>query len=253
MLRHTATATLVCALTAPTAWAQAPAECEAKDPTTAEINAREGVRLAKAGKFAESVPLFRMAVRLDTCDPGHLLLLARGLARSKQTTEARRRYNEVLATFPKSAAAKRAKKELAKLPREAPKPAPTPSGSSLEPAPAPGPDWLTMGLMTAGAGALVTVGGVFFALDAQSADDDLQTAARQPDRARYQELVDQRDRSTTLSYVFYGLGGAAIVTGATMALLPLFDDAPAKSGEVGPKTAFVPLDGGGMVTFGAQF
>ena len=35
------------------------------DPTTAEVNAREGVRLAKAGQFEQAVPLFRIAVRLD--------------------------------------------------------------------------------------------------------------------------------------------------------------------------------------------
>ena len=55
--------------------------CEAKDPTTAEINSREGVRLAKEGRFGEAVALFRIATRLDPCAPEHPLLLARALAR----------------------------------------------------------------------------------------------------------------------------------------------------------------------------
>ena len=237
--------------------AQALAECEATDPTTAEVNAREGVRLAKAGKFADAVPLFRMAVRLDACAPEHLLLLARGLARSDQTEDARSKYQAVLDTFPDSLAAQRAKKELAALPKSQPKPAePIPGvGGTLEPTPPAGPNWRLIGLSTAGAGALITLGGVYFALDAQSADDDLQTAARQPDRAKYDTLVDQRDRSTTLSYAFYGIGGAALIAGATMAILPLLNDAPpaAESADDAPQASFMPLHNGGMVVLGGAF
>lgn len=252
-----AAACLTASLAAGPGWAQAPAQpaCESIDPTTAEVNVREGVRLAKAGRFDQAVPLFRMAVRLDACAPDHLLLLARGLSRDNKRDEALTRYQEVITRFEGTMAAERAKTELADLQAQPAVPPPgdgaDASGSGLADGRtvAPKTPWPLIGYGTAGVGAALIGVGVYFALDAQAADDDLQTAARQPNRARYDELVDQRDSGTTLAYVMYGIGGAAVVGGLVMALVvPGLDSGDA------PQTGFMPLpEGGGLVQLGGRF
>lgn len=210
------------------------AECEPKDPTTAEVNVREAVRLAKQKRFADALPLFRIAVRLDDCAPEHHLLLARGLARLQKWDESREHYESVVRRFPQSPEAARAKLELselevARLEASTPKPddpktqVATPAGTSTT-------DWVGYGLM--GGGALSLVLGAFYALDARGADDDLRVAAIQPDRGRYDALVDQRDSSSGLAWTFYGLGSALIVGGAIVAFV-LDDAPPAKTGAAG--------------------
>ncbi|MGK0358744.1 MAG: tetratricopeptide (TPR) repeat protein [Bradymonadia bacterium] len=202
------------------------AECEPKDPTTAEVNVREAVRLAKQKRFADALPLFRMAVRLDGCAPEHYLLLARGLARLDKWDESRENYEQVVRRFPQSPEAALAKRELSELEvarLEAGTPQADVAGTkAVAPAATSTTDWVGYGLM--GAGAVSLVLGAVYALDAQSADDDLQVAAIQPDRARYDALVDQRDSGGSLAWTFYGLGSALIVGGAIVAFV--LDDAP---------------------------
>ena len=212
-----------------------PEECEPKDPTTAEVNVREAVRLAKQKRYGDALPLFRVAVRLDDCAPEHHLLLARGLARLEKWDESRENYEDVIRRFPQSPEAARAKSELSELevarleagtvkPDDEPKaPIAQPQGTSTT-------DWVGYGLM--GGGAVSLVLGVIYAVDAQGADDDLQVAATRPDRARYDSLVDQRDSSSTLAWTFYGLGSALIVGGAIVAFV-LDDAPPAKTGAAG--------------------
>lgn len=246
-------------LLASPASAQGPvaADCEAKDPTTAEVNVREAVRLAKQKRYEEALPLFRIAVRLDECAPEHHLLLARGLARVEKWDESRENYERVIQRFPQSPEAAHAKKELqdlelARLEASRAK-AKEPAGGgevSGGTQPAGGTttmDWVGYGLM--GAGALSLVTGAVFALDAQGADDDLQLASTQPNRARYDSLVDQRDSSSTLAWTFYGLGAALAVGGAVVAFV--IDDAPPAKGDAG-----LALFGDGRqvgVTWGGRF
>jgi len=204
-----------------------PADCEAPDPTTAEVNSREGVRVAKSGRFEDAIPLFRIAMRLDPCAPEHPLLLARALARIGDREEAKQQYRAVMNRFPNTPEAGRARAELEEL--EAAPPAPPPEEKKTdepmpptleEKAPPPeGPPWRIIGYSTVGVGALLLAGGVYFALDAQSADDDLGSASEGQDRDRYDELVDQRDSSGTLAWVMYGAGGALLAGGLVMAFL----------------------------------
>lgn len=232
-------------------------ECEAKDPTTAEVNAREGVRLAKEGRFEEAVPLFRVAVRLDPCAPAHELLLARGLARLDERQEAQERYEAVIHRWPESPSAERARRELEELKRKPP-PEPDPP-EAQQPTAAKRvtpekkrPPWMVIGAITAGVGAAFIGGGIAFALDAQEADDALDEASQQPDRGRYDELVDQRDSSSTLAFVFYGVGGALVAGGATMAALDYLvppDDGAADGSTLG----FAPTPGGLQVQIGGRF
>jgi tetratricopeptide (TPR) repeat protein len=223
------------------------APCEAIDPTTAEVNAREGVRLAKNKQFTEAVPLFRIAVRLDACSPEYPLLLARGLARTEQPDEARSNYKLVLDTFPNTPEANAAQKELAELevalltPK---KPEKNPEGTAPVDTGFP---FRWVGLGTMGAGALSLVMGAVFALDAQEADDALQTASRQPNRARYDELVDQRSGSSTLAWTFYGLGTALVAGGAVMAFV--LHEAPTTEAKAG----LALLPGGLGVSWSAEF
>lgn len=217
--------------------------CESADPTTAEINSREGVRLAKAGQFLEAVPLFRIAARLDACSPDYLLLLARALARSNERAEALQRYQEVIDSFPQSLAARRAEKERAELEAQ---PEESPQAEALT---AVDSDWPLIGAITAGGGAALALGGMFFAFDAQSADDDLYAASRRPDRRAYDDLVSRRKLSSTLAYTFYGVGGAAVAAGA--ALFFFGDDL---FGPSAPSAVVSPTPEGGVsLQFGGRF
>jgi tetratricopeptide (TPR) repeat protein len=224
-----------------------PEPCVSSDATTAEINSREGVRLAKLSQFAEAVPLFRMAVKLDACSANNQLLLARALARSGQLDEATREYRLTTERFPETMAGKRAQKELDELlvngvsGQLGEEPLDDPAGRDRG-------TWPLIGGLTAGAGALVALGGLYFALDAHGADGDLQSAARRPDRAAYDDLVARRDRSSTLAYVFYGIGGTALAAGATLAIFGdlLF------GGSAQATVAPLP-EGGGALTIGGRF
>ena len=235
-----------------------PEICEARDSTTAEINGREGVRLAKAGQFEEAVALFRIAVRLDACAPEHKLLLARGLARLKHFDDARKYYQQVIDGHPGTPSAARGVEELANMEVEARKaalpPMPPPEVTPPPPPPPPpGPPWRTLGYATAGVGVVGLALGVVYGLDAQDADDQLQTAAKVDDRARYDALVDQRDSSGTLSWTFYGLGAALVAGGAVMAFV-LPADGPAASGQTQAPVSLGPgADGGWRVQWQGHF
>jgi tetratricopeptide (TPR) repeat protein len=235
-------------LVALAAHAQEAPPCEAKDPTTAEVNSREGVRLAKEGRYGEAAALFRIAVRLDDCAPDHQLLLARSLSRSGNRDAAMHGYASVIERFPGTPVAARAQKELDEL-EAMPEVKPAPPETVTKPVPPPEkrPPWDLIGYGTAGVGVALIGAGVFFAFDAQDADDAL--AARPESRTRYDELVDQRDSSTTLAYAFYGLGVAAIGAGALMAFV-LHEPAPAPADG---SLAFVPTRGGAALLLGGSF
>ena len=203
-------------------------ECVAPDPTTAEVNAREGVRLAKAKQFDAAIALFRVASSLDPCAAEYLLLLARALARRDQIEEARSYYQQVVDRFPGTRESERAGREiddLYKNKKKGPDPTPIvknggehPVGGIGTTAPPRGdqPPWKTIGYATAGAGLAFFAGGIFYALDAQSADSDIQSAIDNRNEDKYDQLVDDRDASTTLSYVFYGAAGVLLAAGAVM-------------------------------------
>ncbi len=219
-------------------------DCVSPDPTTAEVNAREGVRLAKQGRFNEAAALLGIAVRLDPCAPDHHLLLARAQARMGDGAAARKGYSLVLERFPGTPSAELAKAELADLqqpepeatkaaepPREATPPV-VRQQTETTPPPGDAPPWRVLGLSTAGAGAVMLGVGVFFAMDASDADEGLESGPTT--RARYDELVDQREGSSTLAYTFYALGGVCVVAGAVMAFV-LPEEAPrTSSAAVGP-------------------
>ncbi len=230
--------------------------CEAKDPTTAEINSREGVRLAKDGRFGEAVALFRIATRLDPCAPEHPLLLARALARQGEAGEAQRHYEEVIARWPNRPEADKARDELAELlakQKEAALPPAPPPDDPAKPADrldapartAEAPPWRLAGLIAGATGVAALGAGVFFALDAQAADDDLQAAATEPDRAAYDDLVDRRDTSSTLAWALYGVGGALLVGGAIMFFV-IDEDTPAVM-------SAAPTDGGAVLGLSGRF
>ena len=109
-------------------------------------------------------------------------------------------------------------------------------GSTMPPKDEPGPeaqpadDTLQLaGVITAGAG-LVSVGlGAYFGLDAASTHSDLETLR---DEERFDaDLVEQRDSSATLFYVFSGLGVAAIAGGGVMYFLGRGDAEEAAPGD----------------------
>ncbi len=89
--------------------------CVARDPVTAEINAREGIRLAKAEQFAAAEALFATAARLDPCMPKYPYLLGRAHDRQDDFEEAEAAYTAVMQRFPTSVEFTKAEGALLKL------------------------------------------------------------------------------------------------------------------------------------------
>lgn len=74
------------------------------------------------------------------------------------------------------------------------------------------------GIITGGAGILSLGVGVYFGLDASSSQSDLETL-RDSGGTYDQGLVDSRDSSATMFYVFSGVGVAAIAAGGVLYFL----------------------------------
>lgn len=230
------TAACCASVIAAPALALAQGQCTPVDPITAEVNSRQGVEMAQQGDYEGALALFRVATKLDACEPEYPLLQARALERAGRRQEAVAMYSQVLQSFPGTGAAREAD-EARKALLAAPEPAPPKVPVVKQPEEKP-LDWALMGYIGTGVGVLLAGGGVLFALDAQGADDDIPEAIADNDQARYDDLVSQRDSSSTLSYVFYGLGGALIVGGVAAILLA--PDEPAS-----PKISVIPDPRGG--------
>jgi len=76
--------------------------CTARDPINAEVKAREGIRLAKAGQFEAAEALLLTATRLDPCTPKYHYLLGRAHDRQDEYDAAAAAYQTVIAGFPTS-------------------------------------------------------------------------------------------------------------------------------------------------------
>lgn len=115
------------------------------------------------------------------------------------------------------------------------------------------------GWITLGGGAVFTViGGVFYGQATAAAEDRdarqraIRAAEDSGDLARITalgEAVEQAEEDyeghRTATYVFLGLGGAALITGATLLILDQFDDGAAgAAGDDGVSATIVPLPGG---------
>jgi len=137
---------------------------------------------------------------------------------------------------------------LAAEPAPVEPPAPEPEPAPLIIAPEPGPDltvrsggespwspvlpWTLLG----GGVALVAVGGGMHGWAIQAADDTSKYAnpvegLSDADRkSRFDQANEDMRLRGTLAYVFYGVGGAAAVTGAVLLILDAVDDEPAAVG-----------------------
>lgn len=258
--------------------------CTPPDPITAEVNAGEGVRLAKDERFDEAAALFRIAGRLDPCTPRYPFLLGRALERQGQLDAAEAAYQTVIDRFPTSVEFTRAQGAIAELRvarakadeearlalarqaagaeaarRAAVQPAVPAAVVAVQPATSGAGgtvgggrevrsggsalSWTAIGAGTMGVGALAATVGLVGALAAQSTDDELTLAAKRPDRARYDALVIDRDDYTMMSYVGYGVGGALLVGGLVMLLVP-DDDMTA---------TVLPAAGGAVLGLGGLF
>jgi len=105
-------------------------------------------------------------------------------------------------------------------PLPAPAPAPSPSTVNLTATPMPsatqqhsGSRLRTVGIVTASVGVLALAGGLVCNLQANSLAKDLNGPTYDRDKA------SSRDTYVTLGWVGYGVGAAAIVTGATLFIL----------------------------------
>ncbi len=240
----------------------APAQAVAQDKreeTFRQLIA-EATKLAFEGKYDDAITKYIEAKTLQP-DP----LIDYNIARCYQKLgqcEAAKRFFQVVIDDKKTDAETRAQseryvQELGACPETAvvENTNPHPVEATPDPAPPPAPQqdgMSTLGLagwVTLGVGGLVTLGGVGLDVASASLADDLEVAAAAGDKAAYDQLQSDIDSRKTTIFVLYGVGGAALVTGAVLLVLDATgDDAPATSG----LTPLL-LDGGAGAAWGGTF
>ena len=158
---------------------------------------------------------------------------------------------------------------------EAPKPAPVIAQPTPEP-PAPSPStpvdpapraesgatrlpplW---GWIAVGTGGVLALSGIPFtimAVNASNAAGDVGGANADEHKALYDAKVADMRRDQALSWVFYGVGAAAAIGGATYLTIAALRErdttSRAENEPSGLQPGFVPLDGGGIVTVGGRW
>lgn len=109
---------------------------------------------------------------------------------------------------------------------------------------------------TIGAGSALVVTGVVFTVLAELDRAEYEDAGRTPEgwldisMKRAQSLEDSVNTYRTVSYVMYGLGGAAVIGGVTWLLL---DRPKAETKETVTPLSAAPVPGGAVMTFGGTF
>jgi hypothetical protein len=135
---------------------------------------------------------------------------------------------------------------------ETPEPAPpavTARASGLRPL------W---GWIAVGGGAAVALAGIPFTAMAIKARDDMQALVNDPSGvsdpdARFDSLNSRMKSNQVVAGVFYGLGGAAVLGGAAYLLFFARHAPGAEVAEPAAGVGWVPLPGGGVLTFGGRW
>jgi len=212
-----------------------PAAAEGK-PTSREKAAKKACITGDVSKGIDLLgDLF-----VETNDPVHIFNQGRCFEQNHRWSEAIDRFREYLRKAPKLTTTEKSQvdshiseceAEQAKLapPPLAPPPLPPPTAAPPPVAPAvtvnvavtpppagpPAPSYLrTVGIVTASLGVVALAGGIISNLYANSLTSDLNKPAGW-DRGK----ASSRDTYELLGWVGYGVGGAALVTGATLFVL----------------------------------
>jgi tetratricopeptide (TPR) repeat protein len=227
-----------------------------KAATAARAHYEKGMKAYDLGRFDEAVSEFASAYEVQD-DPAYLFNSAQAHRRGGNDRKALELYRTYLRKSPDATDRAGVEAIMAELERKlapAPVPAPAPAPTVAPGAPVVAPSVATLaptssrlGEMTAGVedqpatrpgrtlriaaiasgvvGLAAVGGGVACLLVARSRDEE---AVRLPvyDAAREQSLKSDASTARTAGYVALGVGGAAVVTGAVLAIVGWHADAP---------------------------
>jgi hypothetical protein len=135
------------------------------------------------------------------------------------------------------------------VPQSTPPRPPPPAVPTAEATPAIPPDTVatqtplrTLGIVLGGVGLLAVGAGLYFGAEVRSANDDLaeELAKPSPSARTYTDRLEDGQRAETLQWVFLGVGGAALLSGAACYVFGL-----PPSPERGAAVVAWPLPGGG--------
>lgn len=219
-----------------------------------------------AGRYDEAIKEYQAAYDLAPL-PELLFNLGQVYRLKGDKRKALDHYAKYLVVAPKGPVAAEARQWQAQLEKEVaaePEPVPDPveptpvEPAPVEPAPAPvmppGPEprgsggsrLKTGAYVASGIGVLAAIGAIKLGLDARAASDDVSTV----DDGRWDQADNDRvaagERAETLSIVATGVAAAAITTGVVLYVM-------GARAERSTSMAFVPREGGGVLSLGARF
>jgi len=220
-----------------------------KATTTARSHYKKGMKAYDLGRFDEAVREFEAAYDADP-SPAYLFNIAQAYRRGDNDTKALDLYKTYLRKSPDAADRASVESIIAEIekklapvapppavppppaPVPAAVPAPQPAAQIATPSPPPEEGHPGRGLkiagITTGAVGLAACGaGIGFALHAKSKDDQ---AASSP--VYNPQLKKDADSARTMAYVFFAVGGAAVVTGTVLSILGWTSHGSATAGSV---------------------
>jgi tetratricopeptide (TPR) repeat protein len=227
------------------AWAGRPSGKKAA--ATARAHYKKGMKAYDLGRFDEAVSEFEAAYDIDD-NTAYLFNIAQAYRRGNNDSKALEFYKTYLRKAPDAADRANVESILANIEKKLTPTAPPPAAStapapvpvarpSAGPAPAfsgqvvsqapppaaehPGRGLRIAGITTAAVGLAACGAGVAFAFRAKSKDDD---AANSP--VYNPQLKKDADSARTYTYVFFGVGGAAVATGVVLAIFGWTTPAP---------------------------
>lgn len=210
----------------------------------------DGMERMRAGEYEAAISRFERAYVLSR-DPRILAHAAEAygqLGRCKQSLALHETAKRLLPNDPDPTPDSGVGKCLAppaspaSAPPPAPVPLPDPDGDRV-PSRAVAHPVPVAGLVTIGGGVLLGGLGIYFGLEAQKASDRV-SSYRGVWTPEYQDLERRGQRDETLSLVFLGAGGAALLTGAILLVVDHGED---------DVFAAAPLPGGGQVVWTCAF
>jgi tetratricopeptide (TPR) repeat protein len=215
-------AIVVLCLIAASANAQPASEPKLSAPDTSKVEAlfEQGTKHYDVGEYDQAIATFKQAYALMP-DPSFLFNIGQAYRQQKNCREARAAYKSYLRNAPDEDRPKTeqfiaemdacVKLEEERARRLAPPPPPPP------PEPPRNRKQRIAGLITAGAGAALIGGGVFFTARSLSASDEVERTCRDVCNGSDVAALDQQGRDDARNAtILYAVGGAAVATGAAL-------------------------------------
>lgn len=225
----------------------APLLAHADPKAEAQVHLDKAMEAHGQSNFALAADELQAAYALDP-NPDLLYAIGQVYAKLERCPEAITYYQRYLATKPPAQAMVDTKQAIKSCEEQAPPPPPIeqPAPAPVVIAPAAHSRWYkdpVGGALVVSGVASAVIGFVLYG----GARSDLDAAEDAPNVAKYDELVDHARSRRTYSVLL--IGGGALLIGAGVARYVLHDRESREPQRIG----LVPVDRGGLVTFGGSF